>query len=118
MAHEDSAHFFYLIDQDGNRCIPRKVKANDGRYGYPIHPVGKGNDASAATYTEDDQMLVQQVVLHGKGVRCRATSGPRKGQQNTLALGRRAIRGYWLHPSRIDWIAGAAIRPENEGAGA
>lgn len=116
MAHEDSAHFFYLIDQDGNRRVPHKVTAQDGRYGYPIHPVGKGNDASAATYTEDDQMLVQHVVLHGKSVRCRATSGPQKGQPNTLALARRAIRGYWLHPSKTEWISGATIRPENEKA--
>ena len=114
MPHEDSAHFFYLIDQDGNRRVPRKVQGRDGRYGYPVHPAGKGNDAAAATYTEDDQMLVQQVVLHGKGVRCRATSGPHKGQQNTLALDRQTIRGYWLHPSKTDWIAGATIRPVNE----
>lgn len=116
MAHEDSAHFFYLIDRDGNRRVPHKVKARDDRYGYAIHSAGKGNDSSAAIYTEDDQMLVQQVVLHGKGVRCRATSGPQKGQPNTLALARSTIRGYWLHPSKFDWIASATIRPENEGA--
>jgi len=118
MAHADSAHFFYLIDQGGNRRVPRKVKAQDGRYGYPIHPVGKGNDSVAAIYTEDDQMLVQQVVLHGKGVRCRAEGGPQKGQVNTLGLDRRTIRSYWLHPSKTAWIVGATKRPENEGASA
>lgn len=118
MAHKDSAHFFYLIDQGGHRRVPRKVSGRDGRSGYPIHPVGKGNDSSAATYIGDDQILVQQVVLHGKGVRCRAEEGPQKGQLNTLGLSGRTIRGYWLHPSKVAWVRGAARRPENEGANA
>lgn len=115
MSHDDSADFFYFIDAAGNRRVPCKVNARDGRHGYPIHPVGKGNDSRAATYTESDQELVQQVVLHGKGVRCRAWGGPQDGQQNTLGLNRRTVRGYWLHPSRFAWVDGATARPENEG---
>jgi hypothetical protein len=67
MANDDSADFFYLIDHTGTRYVPRMMAARDARYGYPVHPVGKGNDASAADYMEDEKKLVQQVVLHGQG---------------------------------------------------
>jgi len=116
MTHGDSADVFYLIDHDGNRRVPRKVQARDGRFGYVVHPAGLGNDPRAANYTEDEQVLVQQVVLHGKGVRCCAEGGPQEGQVNTLGLGGRVIRGYWLHPSKLGWVAGATRRPENDGA--
>ena len=116
MADDNSADFFYLIDHQGNRYVPRKVVSDDGRYGYPVHPVGKGNDTSAAEYTEDERKLVQQVVLHGHGVRSRAEGGPQDGQFNTVGLGKRKIRGYWLCPTRTDWVTGAKLRPENEGA--
>lgn len=111
----DAGHFFFLIDTDGNKRVPMKVRRRDGAYGYAVHPVGKGNDASAALYTEDEQEMVQAVVLHGKGVRCKAVGGSCNGQTNTLALGKRAIRGYWLCSSRAAWIAGAKLRPVNEG---
>ena len=116
MRNENSAAFFYLIDHAGNRYVPRKVAARDGRYGYPLHPVGKGNDTSAADYTEDEKKLVQQVVLHGRGVRSRAEGGPQDGQLNTVGLNGHKIRGYWLCPTKMDWVAGAKLRPENEGA--
>lgn len=116
MTHDDSAHVFYLIDQTGNRRVPHKVKGKDGRFGYAIHAIGKGNDRSAAIYTEDEQLLVQQVVLHGKLIRCRATSGPQKGQTNSVGLARRTIRGYWLHPTKAGWAVDATVRPTNEGA--
>lgn len=116
MANDSSADFFYLIDYAGNRYVPRKVTSRDGRFGYPIHPVGKGNDTSVADYTEDAKKLVQQVVLHGQGVRSRAEGGPQDGQFNTVGLSGRKIRGYWLCPSKVDWVAGARVRPENERA--
>lgn len=118
MANDNSADFFYLIAHDGTRYVPRKVAARDGRYGYPVHPVGKGNDTSAADYTEDEKHLVQQVVLHGRGVRSRAEGGPRDGQSNTVGLSGSTIRGYWLCPSRSAWVAGAKLRPDNEGMSA
>lgn len=114
MANDNAADFFYLIDHQGNRYIPRKVAARDGRYGYPVHPVGKGNDSKAADYTEDEMKLVQQVVLHGHGVRSRAEGGPQDGQFNTVGLSGRKIRGYWLCPTRMGWVAGAPRRPVNE----
>ncbi len=86
MTSNISKDFFVLIDVDGNRRIPKKIQARDGRYGYAIHPPGKGNDASATTYTEDEKNLVQDVVLRGQGVRTVAEDGPYVGQSNTLGL--------------------------------
>lgn len=107
-----SEDFFYLIDQDGNRRIPCKIQARDGRYGYAVHPKGQGNNASASDYTEDHQRMVQAVVLEGMGVRARAYGGSKDGQVNTLGLSGRAIRGYWLTPEHLGWIAGGA-QPES-----
>ena len=106
-----SEDFFYLIDNDGNRRVPHKIQARDGRYGYAVHPKHKGNDSSAAEYTEDLKRMVQAVVLEGKGVRARAYGGSKDGQVNTLALDGKAIRGYWLAPEYLGWIPGG-IRPE------
>lgn len=114
MGNNTSKDVFVLIDTDGNRRIPKKILARDGRYGYAIHPPGKGNDASAATYTEDERELVQGVVLCGQGVRTIAEDGPYVGQSNTLGLSGRKIAGYWLCPSKSDWVTGASIRPVNE----
>lgn len=101
---DHSEHIFYLIDYDGARRVPIQIKAGDGRYGYALHPKGKGNDAAAAEYTTDEKRLVQAVVLEGRGVRCRAEGGPHDGQRNTLSLFGRAIRTYWLHPDRQHWV--------------
>ena len=61
---ETSEDFFFLIDTDGRRRIPFKQRnRTDGRYGYSILPVGKGNDPSAGEYTEDPIRLVQRIVL-------------------------------------------------------
>ena len=109
---EHSEDFFYLIDHGGNRRVPIKIAAKDGRYGYAVHPKGKGNDASAADYTTDEKRMVQAVVLQGLGVRCRARGGPHDGQQNTLGLTGRAIRGYWLAPNYRGWVAGAKLASE------
>jgi len=94
--------------------VPRKIAARDGRYGYAVHPVGKGNDTSTADYTEDEKALAQAVVLHGCGVRAVALGGPQDGQVNTLGLSGSKITGYWLCPSRANWLAGAKIRPVND----
>jgi hypothetical protein len=118
MHSKTSGNFFALIDTEGNRRVPRVIAAQDGRYGYAVHPPGMGNDASAADYTEDERKMVQAVVLHGCGVRAAAEGGPRDGQVNTLGLAGRAIKGYWLCPSRFDWVLGALSRPLNEGGGA
>lgn len=114
MGSNTSKDVFALIDIDGNRRIPKKIQARDGRYGYAIHPSGKGNDASAATYTEDEKDLVQGVVLRGQGVRTTTEDGPYAGQTNTLGLSGKKIVGYWLCPSKLDWVAGARNRPVNE----
>lgn len=108
---EDSESWFYLIDQEGNRRVPCRMKARDGRQGYAVHPRGKGNDASAADYTDDAKRIVQAIVLHGRGVRARTRGGPQNGQVNTVSLGGRTVRGYWLAPQHHDWVAGAAVRP-------
>jgi hypothetical protein len=63
---ESSEAFFYLIDRDGNRRVPIKIRRRDGEFGYAIHPPGKGNDALSARYTEDERELVEAVVLHGR----------------------------------------------------
>lgn len=112
---ESSEHFFALIDANGNKRVPMKINRRDGGYGYAVHPIGKGNDASAAKYTENEQEMVQAVVLHGCGVRTKAVGGPHDGQTNTVSLGKRAIRSYWLCPTRMAWVAGSALRPINEG---
>lgn len=114
MEDDSSGIFFALIDVNGYRCVPRKITARDGRFGYAVHPKGKGNDASAATYTVDEKAVVQAVVLDGCGVRAVAVGGPQDGQVNTLRLGARKIRGYWLCPSKASWVAGALVRPINE----
>jgi hypothetical protein len=116
MRNENSGDFFYLIDRAGNRYVPHKKAERKGRrrYGYAIHPVGKGNDTEAAAFTEDGKTLVQEVVLHGKLVRCWPESGPQAGDSNSVGLGRKKIRGYWLCPTKMEWIAGAKLRPENE----
>lgn len=111
----DSESWFYLIDQDGNRRVPCRMKSRDGRQGYAVHPKGKGNDSSAADYTEDAKRMVQAVVLHGRGVRARTRGGPQDGQINTVILGGRAIRGYWLAPEHREWVAGASVSPESRG---
>ena len=114
MTTNDSNAVFALIDTDGNRRVPSKVAAKHGPYGYAIHPRGKGNDASAAKYTEDERELVQSVVLHGRGVRAKVVGGDHDGQFNTVLLDGPSIRGYWLCPTRMSWVAGATQRPENE----
>ncbi len=112
---ENAESWFYLIDRDGNRRVPCKITSRNGRQGYAVHPRGKGNDASAADYTEDVRYMVQAVVLHGRGVRTRTRGGPQDGQVNTVTLGGRAIRGYWLAPGYREWVAGAAVLPEPQG---
>lgn len=114
----NSESFFVLLDNEGNRRIPYKVAARHGPYGYALHPAGKGNDPKAAKYTEDERELVQAVVLHGRGVRARVVGGSKDGQPNTVVLGKTSIRGYWLCPTRMDWIADAKVRPVNEGVAA
>ena len=111
---QNSEHFFALLDADGNRRVPVKITRRDGTYGYAVHPKGKGNDSSAAEYTEDEQKMVQAVVLHGRGVRARVEGGPHDGQVNTVALSGHVIKGYWLCPSRAAWLLDAAVRPINE----
>lgn len=108
-AHDHSEESFYLIDHDGFARVPRIINAQDGRRGYAIHPVGKGNDTSAALFTTDLKTMVQEVVLNGKGVRARAKGGPKDGQMNTLGLSGKSIRGYWLHPDHLDWVKGATL---------
>jgi len=112
-----SEALFYLVDKDGNRRVPIKIRRRGGDFGYAIHPPGKGNDASSARYTEDERELVEAVVLHGRGVRTRAVGGPHDGQVNTVVLGKRAAPGYWLCPTRAAWIGGASRRPVNEAVG-
>lgn len=107
----DSSALFYLLDHTGQRRVPHKVRARDGRYGYALHPRGKGNDASAAEYSEDVRRLVEAVVLEGRGVRCWAGDGPNIGQLNTLYLNGRAVRGYWLAPQHHDWVRAATQAP-------
>lgn len=114
---EHSEDFFHLIDHGGNRRVPIKIAAKDGRYGYAVHPKGKGNDVSAADYTTDVKRMVQAVVLQGLGVRCRARSGPQSGQQNTLGLTGRAIRGYWLAPDYRELVVGAQLASEEHTKG-
>jgi hypothetical protein len=103
---KNSEEIFYLIDHAGIRRVPVKIMSRNGRYGYAIHPKGKGNDASAAEYTADEQRMVQAVVLEGLGVRCRASGGDRDGQTNTLGLSGKSIRGYWLAPECQHWVKG------------
>lgn len=98
---------FYLIDHAGNKRQPIVINTRDGRTGYAVHPVGKGNDNSAATFTFDEQYVVRQVVVHGHGVRTKADGGPTQGQQNTLGLSGKAIRGYWLAPELRHWVPDA-----------
>jgi hypothetical protein len=105
---------FALIDVDGFHRVPKKIRARDGRYGYALHPSGKGNDASAATFVDEERTMVQAVVVNGMGVRTLASGGPQDGQTNTLFLEGSRVRGYWLCPSATAWISGAKIRPENE----
>ena len=116
MKSKDSDSVFALIDMEGNRRVPCEIQAQHGPYGYAIHPAGKSNDAKSAKYTSDERELVQAVVLHGRGVRARVLGGDKDGQLNTVALGKQSIRGYWLCPSRLNWVAGASIRPLNDGA--
>lgn len=117
MNNENSRDFFYLIDHAGNRYVPRKVQEqkNRRRYGYAIHPVGEGNNIDAAEITEDAQRLVQRVVLDSQLVRTTVLGGEQDGQSNTVGFTGSKIRGYWLCPSRMEWVAGAKQRPENEG---
>lgn len=120
MKNENSTDFFYLIDHAGHRYVPRKVqeRKNRRRYGYAIHPVGEGNNIDAAEVTEDEQRLVQQVVLNGKLVRTTVFGGEQDGQSNTVGFTGSRIRGYWLCPTKMGWVAGARLRPENEGVSA
>ena len=111
MKANSPAEFFALIDVDGNRRIPHMIAARHGPYGYAVHPTGKGNDATAAKYFEDERAMVQAVVLHGRGVRARVVGGKQDGQSNTVALDKNCIRGYWLCPTKLDWVADARVRP-------
>ena len=113
---ENSENFFYLIDHAGTRRVPTKITARDGRYGYALHPKGKGNDASVAEYTTDEKRIVQAVVLEGRGVRCRARGGSCDGQVNTLGLTGRTVQGYWLKPEYRHWVTGVERAPEEHGS--
>lgn len=116
MRSENSYEFFYMIDHAGNRYVPRKVREqkNRRRYGYAIHPVGEGNNIDAAEVTEDPRLLVEQVVLNNKLVRATVLGGEQDGQSNTVGFTGSKIRGYWLCPTKHNWVAGAKLRPENE----
>lgn len=110
---ETSEDFFFLIDTEGRRRIPFKQRnRTDGRYGYSILPVGKGNDPSAGEYTEDPIRLVQRIVLDNQLVRAKIVGGKQDGQPNTVRLGRQKIRGYWLAPHLRHLVAGAAVQSE------
>jgi len=110
---ETSDDFFFLIDTEGRRRIPFKQRnRNDGRYGYSILPVGKGNDPSAGEYTEDPIRLVRRIVLDNQLVRAEVVGGKQDGQPNSVGLGRKAIRGYWLAPHLRHLVAGAAMQSE------
>lgn len=114
MSEDNSEIYFFLIDKEGNRRVPTKIRTKHGPYGYALHPIGKGNDPKAARYTEDPKELVQAVVIERLGVRAKAKNGPQKGQQNTLCLGEDTVAGYFLSKSKFDWIEGAEFRPMNE----
>lgn len=110
---ETSESFFFLIDVDGNRRVPFKQRnRDDGRYGFSILPIGKGNQPSAGEYTEDPTRLVQRVVLENRLVRAKVIGGEKDGQPNTVGLGRQAIRGYWLASHMRHLITGAAMQSE------
>lgn len=110
---ETSESFFFLIDMDGNRRVPfKQSNRDDGRYGFSILPIGKGNQPSAGEYTEDPTRLVQRVVLENRLVRAKVIGGKQDGQPNTVGLGRQAIRGYWLAPHMRHLVAGAAMQSE------
>ena len=68
-----------------------------------------------AAVQEDVRAVVQSVVLHGRGVRARVVGGEHDGQSNTVALSKKCIRGYWLCPTKLDWVAGAAVQPISGG---
>lgn len=110
--NQDSGSFFYLIDHEGKKRVPTMIAARDGRFGYAVHPKGKGNDASAAEYTQDERRMVRAVVCEGRGVRAIAVGGPQDGQRNTLFLSGQKIRGYWICPSRREWVVDAPRAPE------
>jgi hypothetical protein len=110
---ETSESYFFLIDTEGRRRIPFKQRnRTDGRYGYSILPVGKGNDPSAGEYAEDPARLVQRVILDNQLVRAKVVGGKQDGQPNSVGLGRQAIRGYWLAPHLRHFVAGAATQSE------
>lgn len=110
---ETSEDFFFLIDTDGHRRIPFKQRnRTDGRCGYSILPVGKGNDPSAGEYTEDPIRLVERIVLDNQLVRAKVVGGKQDGQPNTVGLGRQKIRGYWLAPHLRHLVAGAVVQSE------
>lgn len=97
--NETSEAEFYLIDSDGHRRVPVKQRNDtDRRYGFSILPPGKGNDPSSAEYTEDISRLVRRVVLDGQLVRAIVIGGKGDGQCNSVGVGRRAVKGYWLAP--------------------
>lgn len=68
--------------------------------------MGKGNDTSAARYVSSEREMVEAVVLHGWGVRARVDAGSKKGQSNTVCLGKRAVKDFWIAPSGAAWIWG------------
>lgn len=97
---------FYLIDAEGRKRVPKKIRARSGAYGYAVHPIGKGNDSSAAIYTMDERWVVQQILLYGKGVRAVTIGGEKDGQLNTVYRHGRSITGHWLAPQQRAWIEG------------
>jgi len=106
---ETSESQFYMVDVDGNRRVPFKQRNRaDGRFGFSILPPGKGNDPSAAEYTEDVTTLIRRVVLDRQLVRARIVGGEHHGQINSVGLGRREVHDYWIAPQLRHLVAGEA----------
>ena len=112
--NESSEADFYLIDTDGHRRVPIKQRnTTDRRYGFSILPSGKGNEPSAGEYTEDIARLVRRVVLDGQLVRARVVGGEKNGQLNSVGLGRKAIKDYWLAP-HLRHLVGAGAMTDDD----
>lgn len=101
---------FALIDKDGDWRHPYlKSERSSGRYGFAIG----GDRFGRAEYTKDLRRVIQAVVLEGLGVRARPEKKVEGKAGNTVSLGHRAIKGYWLAPEFFPLIQGAKVKPIN-----
>jgi hypothetical protein len=104
---------FALLTHDGDIMYPyKKSSRKTGDYGFVLVKPGERDANGGGTYTSDLPTLIRRVVFDGWGVRALSESRRTSRSGNTVQIGKKTIRGYWLDPSLRYLVKEARLQPQ------